>query len=51
MIAQWRTRPRLLFTLKPEAFTPPPSVASAIVEFTPIERPRTGLLASRRWAP
>jgi 16S rRNA (adenine1518-N6/adenine1519-N6)-dimethyltransferase len=40
VIAQWRTRPRLLFTVKPEAFTPPPSVASAIVEFTPIDRPR-----------
>jgi 16S rRNA (adenine1518-N6/adenine1519-N6)-dimethyltransferase len=39
VIAQWRTRPRLLFTVKPEAFTPPPSVASAIVEFTPIDRP------------
>jgi 16S rRNA (adenine1518-N6/adenine1519-N6)-dimethyltransferase len=39
VIAQWRTRPRLLFTVKPEAFTPAPSVASAIVEFTPIERP------------
>ena len=39
VIAQWRTRPRQLFTLKPEAFTPPPSVASALVEFTPIERP------------
>ena len=31
--------PRLLFTLKPEAFTPPPAVASAVVEFDPIERP------------
>jgi 16S rRNA (adenine1518-N6/adenine1519-N6)-dimethyltransferase len=39
VIAQWRTRPRQLFTLKPEAFTPPPSVASALVEFTPIEHP------------
>jgi 16S rRNA (adenine1518-N6/adenine1519-N6)-dimethyltransferase len=39
VIAQWRTRPRLLFTLKPEAFTPPPAVASAVVEFQPIERP------------
>jgi 16S rRNA (adenine1518-N6/adenine1519-N6)-dimethyltransferase len=39
VIAQWRTRPRLLFTLKPEAFTPPPSVASAVVEFTPIDEP------------
>src|SRR3954451_4253016 len=39
VIAQWRTRPRLLFTVRPEAFTPAPSVASAIVEFTPIDRP------------
>jgi 16S rRNA (adenine1518-N6/adenine1519-N6)-dimethyltransferase len=39
VLAQWRTRPRLLFTLKPEAFTPPPSVASAVVEFTPIDAP------------
>src|SRR5207247_388337 len=39
VIAQWRTRPRLLFSLKPEAFTPPPTVASAVVEFVPIERP------------
>jgi 16S rRNA (adenine1518-N6/adenine1519-N6)-dimethyltransferase len=28
-----------LFALKPSAFTPPPTVASAVVEFTPIERP------------
>jgi 16S rRNA (adenine1518-N6/adenine1519-N6)-dimethyltransferase len=39
VIAQWRTCPRQLFTLKPEAFTPPPSVASSVVEFTPIDRP------------
>jgi 16S rRNA (adenine1518-N6/adenine1519-N6)-dimethyltransferase len=39
VITQWRTRPRLLFTLKPEAFTPPPSVSSALVEFVPMERP------------
>jgi 16S rRNA (adenine1518-N6/adenine1519-N6)-dimethyltransferase len=39
VIAQWRTRPRLAFTVKPEAFTPPPTVSSAVVEFTPIERP------------
>jgi len=38
VIAQWRCRTRLLFTLKPEAFTPPPTVASALVEFQPIER-------------
>jgi 16S rRNA (adenine1518-N6/adenine1519-N6)-dimethyltransferase len=40
VLAQWRTRARLLFTLKPEAFTPPPAVASAVVEFVPLERPQ-----------
>jgi 16S rRNA (adenine1518-N6/adenine1519-N6)-dimethyltransferase len=39
VLAQWRTRARLVFPLKPEAFTPPPAVASAVVEFKPIERP------------
>jgi 16S rRNA (adenine1518-N6/adenine1519-N6)-dimethyltransferase len=33
VISQWRTEPRILLTLKPEAFTPPPKVASAVVEF------------------
>jgi 16S rRNA (adenine1518-N6/adenine1519-N6)-dimethyltransferase len=40
VLAQWRTRPRLLFTLKPEAFTPPPAVASAVVELVPLQRPQ-----------
>ena len=40
VLAQWRTRPRLLFTLKPDVFTPPPAVASAVVEFKPVERPQ-----------
>jgi 16S rRNA (adenine1518-N6/adenine1519-N6)-dimethyltransferase len=40
VLAQWRTRARLAFTLKPEAFTPPPAVASAVVEFVPIELPQ-----------
>ncbi len=35
VIAQWRTRCRIALTLKPEAFTPPPKVASAVVEFHP----------------
>lgn len=39
VIAQWRTKPRLAFTVPAAAFTPAPSVASAVVEFTPIERP------------
>jgi 16S rRNA (adenine1518-N6/adenine1519-N6)-dimethyltransferase len=40
VLAQWRTRPRLLFALKSEVFVPPPAVASAVVEFRPIERPQ-----------
>jgi 16S rRNA (adenine1518-N6/adenine1519-N6)-dimethyltransferase len=39
VIAQWRTRPRLLFGVKPEAFTPAPAVSSAIVELSPIDKP------------
>ena len=39
VISQWRTRPRLLFTVNPEAFTPAPSVSSAVVELTPIDTP------------
>jgi 16S rRNA (adenine1518-N6/adenine1519-N6)-dimethyltransferase len=40
VIAQWRTRARLLFALKPQAFTPPPAVASAVVELVPLPRPQ-----------
>src|SRR5262245_15757461 len=40
VLAQWRARARLLFTLKPEAFTPPPAVASAVVELVPTARPQ-----------
>jgi 16S rRNA (adenine1518-N6/adenine1519-N6)-dimethyltransferase len=39
VLAQWRSVPRLEIALKPEAFTPPPKVASAVVVFEPIERP------------
>ena len=35
VISQWRTRPRIVMTLGPEAFTPPPAVASAVVQFVP----------------
>ena len=35
VIAQWRTRPEIAMTLQPEAFTPPPKVASAVVVFQP----------------
>jgi 16S rRNA (adenine1518-N6/adenine1519-N6)-dimethyltransferase len=40
VLAQWRTRARLAFTLKPQAFTPPPAVASAVVEFVPVPGPQ-----------
>ncbi len=39
VIAQWRTEASLALTLKPEAFTPPPKVASAVVVFKPRENP------------
>ena len=39
VLAQWRARPRLLFTLKPEAFTPPPTVASAVLDLKPVDHP------------
>jgi 16S rRNA (adenine1518-N6/adenine1519-N6)-dimethyltransferase len=35
VIAQWRCAARIALTLKPDAFTPPPKVSSAIVELVP----------------
>ena len=35
VISQWRAEVRIALTLGPEAFTPPPKVASAVVVFTP----------------
>jgi 16S rRNA (adenine1518-N6/adenine1519-N6)-dimethyltransferase len=35
VISQWRSEPRIALSLKPEAFTPPPKVSSAVVVFTP----------------
>lgn len=39
VISQWRTEVRIGIRLGPEAFTPPPKVASAIVHFTPRATP------------
>jgi len=39
VISQWRTRARIGLSLPPEAFTPPPKVASAVVVFEPIAKP------------
>ncbi len=35
VLAQWRTQARIVMGLPAEAFTPPPKVASAVVEFVP----------------
>ncbi len=35
VLAQWRCDVRIVTTLKPEAFTPPPKVASAVVQLVP----------------
>ncbi len=39
VLAQWRTNPKVVLTLKPEAFTPPPKVSSSVVLFTPRQNP------------
>jgi 16S rRNA (adenine1518-N6/adenine1519-N6)-dimethyltransferase len=39
VLAQYRTRPRILFTLPPSVFVPPPKVASALVEIVPRAQP------------
>ena len=39
VLSQWRTEPRIVMTLPAEAFTPPPKVASAVVEFVPRAAP------------
>jgi 16S rRNA (adenine1518-N6/adenine1519-N6)-dimethyltransferase len=39
VIAQWRTQPRIVMTLGPGAFVPPPQVESAVVDFLPRPAP------------
>ena len=39
VLAQWRTQARIVINLPPEAFTPPPKVASAVVDFRPVPMP------------
>jgi 16S rRNA (adenine1518-N6/adenine1519-N6)-dimethyltransferase len=36
VIAQWRTRGKILFDVSPRAFTPPPKITSAIVRLEPL---------------
>ena len=40
ILAQWRTDARIVLTLPPEAFTPPPKVHSAVVQLTALPAPR-----------
>jgi 16S rRNA (adenine1518-N6/adenine1519-N6)-dimethyltransferase len=35
VLAQWRTRPKILFDVHPSNFVPPPKVTSAVVELVP----------------
>lgn len=35
VLAQWRSRPELLFDVPPQAFTPPPKVTSTVVRLEP----------------
>lgn len=40
LLAQWRTDPKIVLTLPPEAFTPAPKVHSAVVHLTRLAEPR-----------
>ncbi|MDO6589628.1 16S rRNA (adenine(1518)-N(6)/adenine(1519)-N(6))-dimethyltransferase [Loktanella sp. D2R18] len=40
LLAQWRSDPRIVLDLPPEAFSPPPKVNSAVVHLTALPAPR-----------
>ena len=40
LLAQWRSEAKIVMTLPPEAFTPPPKIHSAVVHLTRLEAPR-----------
>jgi 16S rRNA (adenine1518-N6/adenine1519-N6)-dimethyltransferase len=40
ILAQWRCDARIVMTLPPEAFTPPPKISSAVVHLTALPAPR-----------
>ncbi|MFK7753103.1 MAG: 16S rRNA (adenine(1518)-N(6)/adenine(1519)-N(6))-dimethyltransferase RsmA [Sedimentitalea sp.] len=40
VLAQWRSEARIVMSLPPEAFTPPPKVSSAVVHVTALAEPR-----------
>lgn len=39
VISQWRAKPKILFDVARQAFTPPPKITSAIVRFEPLAEP------------
>ncbi len=39
ILAQWRSIPKIVLDLPPEAFTPPPKVKSAVVHFERLDQP------------
>ena len=39
ILAQWRTEPRILFDVAPQAFVPPPKVTSSLVKLAPRPAP------------
>lgn len=39
VLAQWRARPKILFDVNPNAFTPPPKVTSAVLRIEPLAEP------------
>lgn len=40
LLAQWRSDPKIVMDLPPEAFSPPPKVSSAVVHLTALPAPR-----------
>jgi 16S rRNA (adenine1518-N6/adenine1519-N6)-dimethyltransferase len=40
ILSQWRSTPRIVFEIPPQAFTPPPKVTSAVVQIERLEAPR-----------
>ena len=40
LLAQWRAEARIVMTLPPEAFVPPPKISSAVVHLTALPEPR-----------
>jgi 16S rRNA (adenine1518-N6/adenine1519-N6)-dimethyltransferase len=50
ILAQWKSNPKIMMELPPDAFTPPPKVHSAVVHFDALPEPRfpapAGLLTS-----